>query len=519
MDSEHACIPLEQVAVHLHPADDVAIARHDLAVGVDLICRDGHRLTTRQAIPTGHKVALRAVEVGEPVRRYGQIIGQATRPIAPGDHVHTHNLGLGQLERDYAFGVEVRPVEPLPEGERRSFMGYLRPDGRVGTRNYIAVISGVNCSADAAWKIARHFTPERLADFPNIDGVIALVHQNGCSFRLGGDNYVLLQRTLAGMATHPNVGGYLLVGLGCETNRIDDLVSAHHLKGLPTDPPVGLVIQEQGGLRRTVEAGIAAVEAMLPLVNRAGRTAQPLGALTLALQCGGSDGWSGVTANPTVGLVADEIVRQGGTVVLAELTEIYGAEQLLTRRAVSREVGEKLLAQIRWWEAYVAQVGEELDNNPSLGNRQGGLTTIYEKSLGAIAKGGSTPLTAVYEYAERVTARGLTVMNTPGNDWVSLTGQAAGGCTLAVFTTGRGSVLGFKPMPVIKVATNTPLYERMPDDMDLNAGQILDGVPMQRVAEQLLDLIVAVASGRPSRSEAQDVGELSFCPWHLGGVL
>jgi len=513
------CVPLEHVAVQLHPADDVAIVKHDLAAGRELICRDGRRIETRQAIPAGHKVALRPVETGQPVRRYGQVIGLATRPISPGEHVHTHNLGLGRLEHDYAFGVDVRPVDPLPEGERRTFMGYLRADGRVGTRNYVAVIAGVNCSADAAFKIAHHFTPERLRAFPNVDGVIALVHQNGCSFRMGGDNYLLLQRTLAGMATHPNIGGYLFVGLGCETNRSDDLVAAYCLKGLPTDPPLRLVIQDVGGLRRTVAAGIAAVEAMLPLVNRTKRTAQPLSALTLALQCGGSDGWSGVTANPTVGLVADEIVRHSGTVMLAEVTEIYGAEQLLTRRAISREVGEKLLAQIRWWEAHAARTGETIDNNPSLGNKKGGLTTIYEKSLGAIAKGGSTPLTGVYEYAERVTTSGLAVMNTPGNDWVALTGQAAGGCTLALFTTGRGSVLGFKPMPVIKISTNTPLYERMQEDIDLDAGRILDGVPMQQVADELLDLIVAVASGQPSKSEAQDVGELSFCPWHLGGVL
>ncbi|MBN1933806.1 MAG: altronate dehydratase [Anaerolineae bacterium] len=512
-------MPLEQVAIHLHPADDVAIARFDLQSGISLDCHGGGQIETRQAIPGGHKVALCAVDAGGPVRRYGQVIGFATQPIAPGDHVHSHNLGMGQVEHDYAFGVDVQPVGLVPEGQRRTFMGYHRPDGRVGTRNTIAVISSVNCSADAAWKIARHFTPERLSAYPNVDGVIALVHQSGCSFRLGGDDYMMLQRTLAGMATHPNVGGYLFVGLGCETNQIGDVVAAYGLKGLPSDPPAGLAIQDGGGLRKTVAAGIAAVEAMLPVVNRAQRAPQPISGLTLALHCGGSDGWSGVTANPTLGLMSDELVRQGGAVLLGEVPEIYGAEQLLTRRAVSREVGEKLLAQIRWWEAYAARIGAEIDNNPSPGNKKGGLTTIYEKSLGAIAKGGHTPLTGVYEYAERVTARGVGVMNTPGNDWIGLTGQVAGGCNLIVFTTGRGSVLGFKPAPVIKVSTNTPIYERMADDMDLNAGQILDGVPMQQVADDLLDLVVAVASGQRSKSEAQDVGELSFCPWSLGGVL
>jgi altronate hydrolase len=394
-------------------------------------------------------------------------------------------------------------------------LGYRRADGRAGTRNYVAVIATVNCAAHASREIARHFTAERLAETPNVDGVVALTHPYGCSVRPGGRDDVLLQRTLAGMARHPNVAATLLVGLGCEVNQVARLIKD---QGLPTDHP-HLVIQEQGGLRKTIAAGIARVEALLAQANAAWRTPQPLSELRVALQCGGSDGWSGVTANPVVGLVADALVRQGGTVVLGETPEIYGAEHLLTRRAASPAVGQKLIAQVRWWEEYTRRLGSHMDNNPTPGNLAGGLTTIYEKALGAVAKGGHTPLTAVYDYAAPITARGLTFMNTTGYDPVAVTGQVAGGCQLVLFTTGRGSVFGFKPAPCIKVASHSALYHHMCEDMDLNAGQVLEGMPLADVANELLELLIAVASGQPSKSEAQGVGEAEFAPWHLGETL
>ncbi len=503
-------VPLREVAVRLHPQDNVAIARTDL---VDIVLTVEEATGTYEVvvpgpIPTGHKVALRPIAPGEPVRRYGQIIGLASRPIQPGDQVHTHNVGFQEIDRDPAFGADVQPVDYVPEAQRRTFLGYKRADGRVGTRNYIAVISTVNCSAHVAGEIAHHFTAERLAAFPHVDGVIALTHCLGCPIQ-----YPLLQRTLAGMARHPNVGGYLLVGLGCETNQVAALMDRFGLTG------PGLVIQELGGIRRTVQAGIAAVEELLPMVNTARRTSQPLSELTLALQCGGSDAWSGVTANPVVGLVADEIVRQGGTVVLAETPEIDGAEHLLTRRAASPEVGQKLLDLVRWWREYAQRMGISVDDNRSVGNEAGGLTTIYEKSLGAVAKAGSTPLTAVYDYAEPVATRGFVFMNSPGYDPVSVTGQVASGCNLVLFTTGRGSVLGFKPAPCIKISSHPALYQRMADDLDLDAGQVLAGVEMHQVAAELLELVVAVASGQPSKSEAQGVGEAEFCPWNVEGML
>jgi altronate hydrolase len=547
--AEPATVQFDDVAIQLHPDDDVAIAKVSLAAGTLLHgveTRHGASLQVAQLIPSGHKFAIRAVAQGQPVRRYGQVIGFATRDIAIGDHVHVHNLAVtheardatalqSKFDQDYAFGVDVRPVAFVPEDQRRQFMGYRRADGRAGTRNYVAVIGSVNCSAHTVRKIAHHFTAELLAGFPNVDGVIPIAHGFGCATRVGSEDYILLQRTLAGMAAHVNVGGYVLVGLGCEVNQISELVENYHLaaKEAPrlinrqskienpksTLPPPSLTIQDTGGVRKTTEAGIAMVKELLPIVNHFQREPVPISELAVALQCGGSDGWSGVTANPALGLACDEIVRHGGSVVLAETPEVYGAEHLLTRRAVSREVGEKLIRKIHWWEAHAAKHGVEIDNNPSHGNKAGGLTTIYEKSLGAVAKAGNTPLVDVVDYAEPITQRGFTFMDTPGYDPVGATGQVAGGCNLVVFTTGRGSCFGFKPAPSIKVASNSAMYARMEEDMDVNAGKVLEGVPMQAVADELLNCIIDVASGQPSKSEAQGIGEEEFQPWNLGGIL
>jgi len=530
-----ATVTFDDVAVRLHPDDDVAIARVNLAAGTTILgLADGAPLRLRDLVAAGHKFAIRQAAPSQPIRRYGQVIGFARREICAGEHVHVHNCGVAEFERDYAFGADVRPVPLVPQAQRRRFMGYRRADGRVGTRNYIAVIGTVNCSAHVVRQIARAFTPDALAGFPNVDGVIAIAHGSGCAVRVGGQDYVLLQRTLAGMAAHPNVGGYLLVGLGCEVNQIGELVENYHLAAREAPAirraaadvaqarrpaPPSLTIQDAGGVRRTIEAGIAAVKALLPAVNQCVRQPTPISELTVALQCGGSDGWSGVTANPVLGMASDEIVRQGGSVVLAETPEVYGAEHLLTRRAISREVGEKLIGKIRWWERHAAQHGMEIDNNPSHGNKAGGLTTIYEKSLGAVAKAGSTPLVDVLGYAEPVARRGFSFMDTPGYDPVSVTGQVAGGCNLVVFTTGRGSCFGFKPAPSIKVVSNSATYRRLEEDMDINAGRVLEGAPMRDVADELLDHMIAVASGRPSKSEAQGIGEEEFQPWNLGGVL
>ncbi|OJW06559.1 MAG: galactonate dehydratase [Chloroflexi bacterium 54-19] len=494
--------------------------------GLTLDTGDKGKVKVRQLIQPGHKVALNDVAEGSPVRRYGQIIGFATKPIQAGDHIHSHNLAVANFARDYAFASEVKPVDILPPEKRRTFQGFLRPDGKVGTRNYIAILGSVNCSASTIRAVASSFTEEDLKDYPNVDGVIGLTHKNGCGMRHGGDAIAQLQMTLAGFANHPNVGAYVLIGLGCETNQIREMIAAQRFEikqGMTSSEganmPLFLTIQETGGIRKTVAAARQMVLEALPKVNEARRTEQSVEHLILALQCGGSDGWSGITANPALGFAVDELVRNGGTAVLSETPEIYGAEHMLTRRAVSPEVGQKLVDRIKWWEHYTGINGQDLDNNPSPGNKLGGLTTIYEKSLGAIAKGGQTPVTAVYKYAEPITEKGLVIMDTPGYDPVSATGQVAGGANVIVFTTGRGSVFGFKPTPSIKVATNTEMYERMTEDMDVNAGKILTGTPLAEVGQEIFELVLRVASGEQSLSEAQGVGEEEFNPWILGAML
>jgi altronate dehydratase len=508
----------EDFLLQLHPSDDVAVAKRPLQAGV--LFKDGTvSVEPRQEIPQGHKVALRAVQNGQPVRKYGQTIGFAAGAIAPGDHVHLHNLKVKDFGRDYQFGTDLRTFPPVPESERRTFLGYRRPDGRIGTRNYVAILSTVNCSASVSNYVRDRFrTPEFRREFPNVDGVIAFTHKSGCNVQQG-QPYQVLQRVLLGLARHPNIAGYVMIGLGCEGHHVQFMRRYGNLdERRPGEPdPTFLVIQQTGGVAKTIEAAVEGVRKVLPFANEQRRTSHPISKLVLAENCGGSDGYSGITANPALGVASDLLVRHGGTSVLAETPEIYGAEHLLTRRAVSREVGEKLLSLIRWWEDHAKQHGATIDNNPSWGNKEGGLTTIYEKSLGAVAKGGQAPLSAVYQYAEPIAGPGFCFMDTPGFDPVSMTGLVTGGCTVGVFTTGRGSVYGCKPSPCIKVATNSTIFNHMPDDMDINAGTIVDGTEtVEEVGRRIFAKIVDVASGEKTKSEAQGIGDEEFAPWILG---
>ena len=498
--------------IQLHPEDNVAIAVDDFEAGQSM-----PGIEAAERIPAGHKLALREIPQGEPIRKYNQIIGFASQSIPAGTHVHSHNTEMRPFERDYAFGVDKKEDDPV--ATPATFAGYLRADGRVGTRNYLAVLSSVNCSATVARYIADSFRDEDVkAEFPNVDGVVSLTHSTGCGQSIKGEGLTLLRSVMAGYVTRPNVSGAVLVGLGCEINQIADLLDAHGLArgpGLQT-----MTIQDSGGTKVTVERGIAMIKEMLPEANKAVRSTIPVAQLTLGLECGGSDGYSGITANPALGAAADLLVRHGGTAVLSETPEIYGAEHLLTRRAVSREVGEKLIALIRWWEAYTARNGSELDNNPTPGNKAGGLTTILEKSLGAVAKGGTMNLSGVFNFAEKINTKGFVFMDSPGYDPVSITGQVASGANIVCFTTGRGSVYGCKPAPSLKLATNSPMYQRMSDDMDVNCGEILDGsTTVQEKGEQIFQLILDTASGKPSKSEELGFGENEFTPWQLGAVI
>jgi altronate hydrolase len=501
--------------VQLHPDDDVVIARHQLVAGM----RIGSRIAVRGLIPAGHKLAVHGIEAGAPVRRYGQIIGFATRAIEAGEHVHTHNLSMGNFDRDYAFGTDTKAVPSIEQVAQ--FMGIVRADGRVATRNYIGILTSVNCSATAARAIADYFRrdihPRALADYPNVDGVIALTHGQGCAIDSEGEALEMIRRTLGGYARHPNFAGVLIVGLGCETNQIDRLVQSQGLA--PGAALKTMTIQATGGTARTVAAGIEQVKAMLVEANNVRREPVDAKHLVIGLQCGGSDGYSGITANPALGAAVDRLVAHGGTAILSETPEVYGAEHLLTRRSVSREVGEKLIERIHWWETYCARMNADLNNNPSAGNKAGGLTTILEKSLGAVAKGGTTNLVDVYRYAERVHAHGLVFMDTPGYDPVSATGQVAGGANLICFTTGRGSAYGCAPSPSLKLGTNTALWQRQEEDIDLNCGSILDGErTVDELGEEIFRLMLATASGQASKSEIHGYGQNEFVPWQIGAI-
>jgi altronate hydrolase len=500
------------LTIRLHADDDVVIARVELPAGT-MVTKENVRASVR--VPAGHKIAVRAVAKGKPVHRYNQIIGFATQDIAPGDHVHVHNVAMGDFQRDYAFCALKKDTPYI--AQPATFLGIKRPGGRVATRNYIGILTSVNCSATVARMIAEHFK-NRLDDYPNVDGVVALTHKSGCGMASEGEATDVLRRTIAGYARHPNFFSSQLVGLGCEANQINSLLSAQQLKR--SDKLVTFTIQEKGGTRKAVENGIARVKEMLPEANKVKREPVPASHLILGLQCGGSDGYSGISANPALGAAVDLLVRHGGTAILSETPEIYGAEHLLTRRAVSREVGEKLIERIRWWEEYTRRLGNEMNNNPSPGNKAGGLTTILEKSLGAVAKGGTTNLVAVYEYAEPVKAHGFVYMDTPGYDPVSATGQVAGGANMICFTTGRGSAYGCKPVPSLKLATNTPLFTHQEDDMDFNCGTIVDGTEsIAQAGERFFQLILETASGRKTKSEEFGYGDDEFAPWQLGATM
>jgi altronate hydrolase len=499
--------------MRLHDADNVIVAVDGLSESADAL---GVRAAAR--IPRGHKLAARAIAAGEAVLKFGQVIGYASRAIGAGEHVHEHNCAFQPVAGAYDFATDAAAPTLVPEPRRASFMGYRRASGRSGTRNYIGVLTSVNCSATVARFMAQEIERSGiLADYPGIDGVIPLVHGGGCALDTDGEGYEVLKRTQWGYAANPNIGGVVMVGLGCEGFQIGRWMEAYGISESETFRK--LTIQEVGGTRKTVAAGVEAIKAMLPSVGAARREPVPASELVLALQCGGSDGYSGITANPALGAAVDLLVAQGGTAILSETPEIYGAEHLLTRRAVSRAVGEDLVAVIRWWEDYVARNRMSLNNNPSPGNKAGGLTTILEKSLGAVAKAGSTPLTGVYRYAEPVTARGLVFMDTPGYDPVAATGQVAGGANLIAFTTGRGSAYGCKPTPSIKLATNTAVFEHMRDDMDVNCGDVLDGVTLAEKGREIFDTLLRVASGERTRSEELGYGDAEFVPWTIGATM
>jgi arabinonate dehydratase len=503
----------EPRSIRLSPEDNIVVAVDQIGPGIAAA-----GVTARERIPRGHKMAIAKIAKDEPVRKFGQIIGFASKEVAPGDWLHEHNVVMHDFARDYRFAEAAKNDEVLPPELRATFEGYQRANGKTGTRNYIGILTSVNCSASVAKFIAEVFNrSDILADYPEIDGVVPFVHGSGCGMAAYGEGWELLRRTQWGYATHPNLGGALMVGLGCEVFQIDRMKDEYGM--VEGDHFQTMTIQATGGTKKTVAEGVERIKAMLPIAAKAKRETRPASEVTLALQCGGSDGYSGITANPALGAAADLLVKHGGTPVLAETPEIYGAEHLLTRRAINRAVGEKLVERIRWWEEYTKRNNGEMNNNPSPGNKAGGLTTILEKSLGAAAKGGTTSLRAVYEYAQPIKEKGFVFMDTPGYDPVGATGQVAGGSNVMCFTTGRGSAFGCKPTPSIKLATNTEVYKRMIDDMDINCGDVIDGVSIEQKGEEIFRKVLSVASGEHTKSEDLGYGDLEFVPWQVGAVM
>ncbi len=498
--------------LRLHPDDDVEIALADLAAGA--VTEAG--VTLVDPVPRGHKLATRPIPAGSVVRRYGQIIGAATVDIPAGAHVHVTNLAMSDHPEDYAFATAADRLPPA--NEPRFFDGFRRADGQAGTRNYLGVLTSVNCSGSVARFIAEAAEKtDWFRELTHVDGIVPIVHGTGCGMSGRDEGYETLFRTLKGYARNPNFAGILLVGLGCEVMQIPDLIGQGRMRADGNFQY--MTIQQTGGTRATVERGVAILREMAEIAERSRREPIPVSEIVVGMQCGGSDGYSGITANPALGIASDLLVRHGGTTILSETSEVYGAEHLLTRRAVTPEVGQKLIDRIRWWEDYTARNKGEMNNNPSPGNKRGGLTTILEKSLGAVAKGGSAPMTDVLLYGEPIREKGFVFMDSPGYDPCSVTGQVATGANLIVFTTGRGSVSGYKPVPCIKIATNSEMYARMEGDMDINAGDVIEGVTLEEKGRQIFETFIAVASGQKTKSEELGFGGAEFVPWQIGAVM
>ena len=502
--------------IRLGNKDNLVVALQSFAVGEKCTAED---VTACHKIPAGHKMATTLIETGDPILKFNQIIGFASGPIQPGEHIHTHNCDFKTFERDYAFGVDATPTIFKPKAERKTFQGFRRENGKVGTRNYIGILSSVNCSTTVIKQIAERINRSGiLANYPNIDGVVALAHGTGCCIDPNDEGFKNLQRVLHGFTGHPNFGAVVMVGLGCEVFQIASFKETFGLKEGKTF--LTLVMQETGGTRKTIEEGVRRIEEMLPIVNNSKRETVPASELCVALQCGGSDGYSGITANPAMGAAVDLLVQNGGSAILAETPEIYGAEHLLTRRVASLEIGKKLIERIKWWEEYTARNGSVMDNNPTPGNKAGGLTTILEKSLGAVAKGGTTNLNGVYKYAEAIDAKGFLFMDSPGYDPASITGEVASGANLICFSTGRGSAFGFKPVPAVKLATNSAIYNKLEEDMDINCGKVADGIKtIEEMGQEIFNYWLAIASGQLSKSEALGYGDHEFVPWQIGVTM
>lgn len=507
-------IPPKSPFIRLDPTDNVVVARMDVESGTTV---PSEGVTTLHKVPAGHKIATRFLAKGEAVLKYNTVIGFASEDVAPGTWVHSHNISFDEVIKDYRHGLDYQPTQRVSPAQQATFQGYVRADGRVATRNYIGVFTVGHSGATVARKICAWFTPERLAAYPNIDGVVPYIHEQGSGMEKTGEPMALLRRTLGGYIKHPNTAAGVLIALGEEHNDLESFLQEQHLS-VSTELKT-LVMQDVGGTRRTINAGITTVLAMLAKANAVQRETVSAEHIMVGLQCGGSDGFSGLSANPALGAAMELLIAHGGTAILSETSEIFGVEHTLTARARTPQVGHKLVARIDWWLKYNEGRDTQINGRVSPGNNAGGLANVLEKSLGGAKKGGNAPLMEVYEYAEPVTQHGLVFMDTPGYDPVSATGQIAGGANLICFTTGRGSCFGSVPSPTMKLASNSPMYERMVADMDINCGVVIDGdATLAQMGEQIFQQVLRHASGEPTKSEALGLGLNEFVPWPIGVV-
>tara|TARA_Y100000389_G_scaffold68797_1_gene65319 strand:- start:2202 stop:3743 length:1542 start_codon:yes stop_codon:yes gene_type:complete len=495
----------------LNQNDNVGVSQFIIPEKTKIVGQD---ISTVNPIPFGHKVCLKSINKGDPIIKYDQIIGFASKDIQAGEHVHSHNLEFRDFKRDFNVTDKKNIIE---EKADTFFNGILRDNGDVATRNYIGIVSTVNCSATVTKMIVEKIKYSNiLKDYPNIDGIVPITHSTGCGMNTVSEGMQIFQRTIDGFKNHPNFSHVFVIGLGCECAQVslfDESLKKHNRIHF-------LTIQDEGGTKKIVEKVLSQIKDLLNEANDVKRTAQPVNHLTLALQCGGSDGYSGITANPALGIAADLLVKKGGSSILSETPEIYGAEHLLINRANSQETADKLLKRIEWWKHYTSINDSNMDNNPAPGNKRGGLTTILEKSLGAVAKGGNSILQDVLNYAEPLKHKGFNFMDSPGYDPVSVTGQVASGANVICFTTGRGSCFGCKPVPSLKLSTNTTMYEKMSEDMDINCGTIADGKEkIEDVGQKIFELVVNTASGNKSKSEINGYGDEEFNPWQVGVVM
>ena len=475
---------------------------------------EGQNISSIDDIPFGHKICLKTVNKGDPVIKYDQIIGFASKNINPGEHVHSHNLEFKDFDRKFKV-IEKKSI--INEKSELFFNGIMRDNGQVATRNYIGIISTVNCSATVTKMISEKIKQSNiLKDFPNIDGIVPITHSTGCGMNTESEGMQIFQRTIDGFKNHPNFSHVFVLGLGCECAQVDifkDNVKQH-------DRVHFLTIQDEGGTKKIVDKVLSEIKNLLVISNNVKREPLSVNNITLALQCGGSDGYSGISANPALGVAADMLVKQGGSSILSETPEIYGAEHLLINRANKQETADKLIAKIKWWQHYTSINNSSMDNNPAPGNKKGVLTTILEKSLGAVAKGGNSVLEDVLSYAEPLKNKGFNFMDSPGYDPVSVTGQVASGANVICFTTGRGSCFGCKPAPSLKLSTNTTMYEKMIEDMDINCGTIIEGKEeIEEVGIKIFELVITTASGSPTKSELNGYGDEEFNPWQVGVVM